>query len=79
MAKDLTQYHKQTVKMLAYLISRKHVPTKKGDMYFGTWVDVEGEYFDTAHFTDCCNNIHFRVGAVICYWVLLRLITISLQ
>ncbi|WP_317125969.1 hypothetical protein [Chryseobacterium sp. 7] len=33
--KDLLQYHKK-VKMLAYLISRKHVPTKRGIMYFGT-------------------------------------------
>jgi DNA polymerase-3 subunit alpha len=50
MAKDLTKYHKKQVKMLAYLISRKHVPTKRGAMYFGTWIDAEGEYFDTAHF-----------------------------
>lgn len=68
MAKDLTQYHKQTVKMLAYLISRKHVPTKKGDMYFGTWVDVEGEYFDTAHFTDCLQQYPFQGGG--CYLLL---------
>jgi DNA polymerase-3 subunit alpha len=34
--------------MLAYLISRKHVPIKmknhpgkKDDMYFGTWIDVK--------------------------------------
>jgi len=29
MAKNLIKYHKKQVKMLAYLISRKHVPTKK--------------------------------------------------
>lgn len=68
MAKDLTQHHKQTVKMLAYLISRKHVPTKKGDMYFGTWLDVEGEYFDTAHFTDCLQQYPFQDGG--CYLLL---------
>lgn len=68
MAKDLTKYHKQTVKMLAYLISRKHVPTKKGDMYFGTWIDVEGEYFDTAHFTDCLQQYPFQGGG--CYLLL---------
>ncbi|MHA3786843.1 DNA polymerase III subunit alpha [Flavobacterium hauense] len=68
MAKDLTKHHKQTVKMLAYLISRKHVPTKKGDMYFGTWIDVEGEYFDTAHFTDCLQQYPFQGGG--CYLLL---------
>jgi DNA polymerase-3 subunit alpha/error-prone DNA polymerase len=36
LAKDLLHHHKKTVKMLAYLISRKHVPTKRGTMYFGT-------------------------------------------
>ncbi len=65
MARDLVRYHKRTVKMLAYLISRKHVPTKMGDMYFGTWIDVEGELFDTAHFADCLKRYPFQGGG--CY------------
>ncbi len=65
MAKDLTKYHKKTVRMLAYLISRKHVPTKRGDMYFGTWIDSEGEYFDTAHFADSLHYYPFQGGG--CY------------
>lgn len=64
MAKDLLSYHKKQVKMLAYLISRKHVPTKKGTMYFGTWIDAEGEYFDTAHFPDCLEKYPFQGGGV---------------
>jgi len=36
MAKDLVKHQKKQVKMIAYLISRKHVPTKMGAMYFGT-------------------------------------------
>lgn len=64
MAKDLTKFHKREVKMLAYLISRKHVPTKKGTMYFGTWIDVEGEYFDTAHFPDSLKKYPFQGGGV---------------
>ena len=59
MAKDLVQYHRREVKMLAYLISRKHVPTKKVTMYFGTWIDVEGNYFDTAHFPDSLEKYPF--------------------
>ena len=68
MARNLQQHHKKTVKMLAYLISRKHVPTKKGDMYFGTWVDAEGEFFDTAHFADCLQQYPFQGGG--CYLLL---------
>ncbi|MCG2760596.1 MAG: DNA polymerase III subunit alpha [Candidatus Delongbacteria bacterium] len=68
MAKDLLKYHKTQVKMLAYLISRKHVPTKKGTMYFGTWIDAEGEYFDTAHFPDNLKKFPFQGGG--CYLLL---------
>nr|WP_315207520.1 DNA polymerase III subunit alpha [uncultured Flavobacterium sp.] len=68
MAKDLLKHHKKTIKMLAYLISRKHVPTKMGTMYFGTWVDIEGEYFDTAHFTKSLEKYPFQGGG--CYLLL---------
>lgn len=65
MAKDLLGCHKKTVRMLAYLISRKHVPTKKGEMYFGTWIDAEGVFFDTAHFSDSLREYPFQGGG--CY------------
>lgn len=68
MAKDLTKFHKRQVRMLAYLISRKHVPTKKGAMFFGTWIDAEGEYFDTAHFPNCLEEYPFQGGG--CYLLL---------
>lgn len=66
--KNLLQYHKKEVKMLAYLISRKHVPTKKGTMFFGTWIDAGGDYFDTAHFPDSLKNNPFQGGG--CYLLL---------
>ncbi len=68
MAKDLLMHHKKTVRMLAYLISRKHVPTKMGAMYFGTWIDAHGELFDTAHFTDSLAKYPFQGGG--CYLLL---------
>ena len=68
MARNLVKYHKQKVKMLAYLISRKHVPTKRGTMFFGTWIDAEGEYFDTAHFPNCLQEYPFQGGG--CYLLL---------
>jgi len=71
MVKDLLTYHKRQVKMLAYLISRKHVPIKKknypgkkDDMYFGTWIDAEGQYFDTAHFPDSLKKFPFKEGGI---------------
>ncbi|MFM2386853.1 MAG: hypothetical protein RL660_1610 [Bacteroidota bacterium] len=65
MAKDLAQYAGKTVRMIAYLIARKHVPTNKGLMNFGTWVDVEGTYFDSTHFADCLAKYPFEGGG--CY------------
>lgn len=68
MARDLVQYHKKQVRMLAYLVSRKHVPTKMGAMYFGTWIDANGEFFDTAHFTGSLKEYPFKGGG--CYLLL---------
>ena len=68
MAKDLVKFQKKQVKMIAYLISRKHVPTKMGSMYFGTWIDVNGEFFDTAHFTNSLADYPFLGGG--CYLLL---------
>lgn len=70
LANQLLNYHKSEVKMLAYLISRKHVPTKRGTMYFGTWIDVEGNYFDTAHFPNSLQQYPFQGGG--CYLLLGR-------
>ncbi|WP_125721197.1 DNA polymerase III subunit alpha [Flavobacterium ustbae] len=68
MAQDLLAHHKKQVRMLAYLISRKHVPTKMGAMYFGTWIDARGDMFDTAHFTDSLSAYPFQGGG--CYLLL---------
>jgi DNA polymerase-3 subunit alpha len=69
MVKDLLKYHKKQVRMLAYLISRKHVPIKnkygnRDDMYFGTWIDANGDYFDTAHFPDSLSKFPFKEGGI---------------
>ena len=68
MAQDLIHHHKKQVRMLAYLIARKQVPTKRGNMYFGTWIDAQGDYFDTAHFPDNLKAYPFRGGG--CYLLL---------
>ncbi len=66
--KDLLNYPKKEVKMMAYLIAQKHVSTRKGTMYFGTWTDPEGEYFDTAHFPDSLQKYSFQGNG--CYLLL---------
>jgi hypothetical protein len=37
-------------------------------MFFGTWIDVHGQYFDTAHFQDCLKSYPFKGGG--CYVLL---------
>ena len=59
-AQNLTNYLKQEVKLIAYLVSIKQVPTKMGMMFFGTWIDVNGDYFDTAHFPKSLVNYSFK-------------------
>jgi hypothetical protein len=60
--------------MLAYLISRKHVPTKRYYVFWN-WIDAEGEFFDTAHFSDSLQK--YPVEVVICYWARSKWITTS--
>jgi hypothetical protein len=50
------------------LVSTKQVPTKLGMMYFGTWIDVAGDYFDTAHFPKNVTQYPFKGGG--CYLLL---------
>ena len=68
MTNQLLEHHKKTVRMLAYLVSTKQVPTKNGMMYFGTWIDNSGDYFDTAHFSNSLKKYPFKGGG--CYLLL---------
>jgi hypothetical protein len=47
-------------------------------MYFGTWIDAEGEFFDTAHFADSLQKYPFRAEVAICYWEMSKWITLPL-
>jgi DNA polymerase-3 subunit alpha/error-prone DNA polymerase len=67
-AKNLNNYLKKEVKLIAYLVSIKQVPTKMGMMFFGTWIDVNGDYFDTAHFPKSLMHYSFKGGG--CYLLL---------
>ena len=67
-AKNLMDFVNKEVKLIAYLVSTKQVPTKAGMMYFGTWIDVDGDYFDTAHFPKAVTQHPFKGGG--CYLLL---------
>ena len=67
-AKNLMNFVNKEVKLIAYLVSTKQVPTKAGMMYFGTWIDVDGDYFDTAHFPKAVTQYPFKGGG--CYLLL---------
>ena len=61
LAKDMTPYHRRTVTMLGYYVTRKWVSTKNNKlMSFGTWVDREGRFFDTTHFPPSLDAYPFK-------------------
>lgn len=64
-ADKLADYDGQVVRMVGYLISRKNVPTTRGNMNFGTWIDQDGNYYDTTHFPACLQRYPFSGGG--CY------------
>ena len=65
LVKDFVHLYRQTIKLVGYLISIKHVPTNNGTMNFGTWIDVEGGYFDSTHWANSLENYPFQGGG--CY------------
>ncbi|MBX2816827.1 MAG: DNA polymerase III subunit alpha [Saprospiraceae bacterium] len=57
---DFLKKEDRTIRIVGYLIARKDVPTNRGHMNFGTWVDCEGAYFDTTHFPDILRRWPFK-------------------
>lgn len=50
-AQYLSRHTGRLVYICGYYVCRKHVRTVRGEtMYFGTWLDQEGHFFDTVHF-----------------------------
>jgi len=60
-ARDLTQHVGKKVRMVGDLVTIKNVITiKKEYMHFGTFLDCEGEFFDTVNFPDSLKKYPFR-------------------
>ena len=60
-AKDLINYIHKTVVTYGYYVTAKNTSTHKGDhMYFGTFLDRNGDYIDTVHFPPVARKYPFR-------------------
>ncbi|TAN17189.1 MAG: DNA polymerase III subunit alpha [Chitinophagaceae bacterium] len=56
-AKDLPLYKGKQVTVLGYYVTEKHARTIKGEsMFFGTFLDAEGNWIDTVHFPDAARR-----------------------
>ncbi|HDR89332.1 MAG TPA: DNA polymerase III subunit alpha [Bacteroidetes bacterium] len=60
-AATLLQHTGQTIRMVGNLVTTKYVRTvKKEVMYFGTFLDARGDFFDTVHFPSSLKKYPFR-------------------
>jgi error-prone DNA polymerase len=67
--KDLIRHLGQTVKMVGLYVCEKTVHTKNNKkMWFGTFLDPEGNFFDTTHFPNSTPSYPFR--GMGCYLIL---------
>ncbi len=61
MAREMATSTGKTVRMVGELVARKFTKTKSGQiMNFGTFIDLEGEFFDTTHFPKTLDQWPFR-------------------
>ena len=67
-ARDLKKYHRQQVQIIGQLVTLKPTRTVKGEgMYFGTFVDQEGQWIDTVHFPPMAKKYPVRGSG--CYLI----------
>jgi len=60
-ASDLKKHVGKLVHILGYYVCRKDVRTRQRQlMHFGTWLDRDGQFFDTTHFPDKLKVAPFR-------------------
>ncbi|HNS16922.1 MAG TPA: DNA polymerase III subunit alpha [Bacteroidales bacterium] len=65
MARQLSGNVGKKVRMLGRLVTIKYVRTvHKELMHFGTFLDVEGEFFDTVHFPDALRKYPFKGSGI---------------
>ncbi len=61
LAKELSRLIGKEVTITGYLVHRKRTSTNSGkEMFFGTWLDMEGNWLDTVHFPPIAAKFPFR-------------------
>jgi error-prone DNA polymerase len=60
-ANDLPRYVNTVVSVVGYLVTTKRTTTSNGkQMYFGTFLDIDGYFIDTVHFPPISSKFPFR-------------------
>jgi DNA polymerase III subunit alpha len=60
-ANELRDKIGKTVEIVGYLVTTKNTSTSNGDrMYFGTFIDSEGNWIDTVHFPQSARQYRFQ-------------------
>jgi DNA polymerase III alpha subunit len=60
-ARHLIEHTGRKVRMVGHLVTVKYIKTIKNDwMNFGCFIDVEGNFFDTVHFSQSLQNYPFK-------------------
>jgi DNA polymerase-3 subunit alpha len=60
MAREIHQFLGLKISTFGYLVALKHSRTSKGDiMYFGTFIDKNGDILDTVHFPEVARRYPF--------------------
>ena len=72
-AKDLSKHLNKTIRLAGNYVCEKTVRTKNNKkMWFGTFLDAEGEFLDTVHFPNNTPSYPFRGKG--CYLILGKLV-----
>jgi error-prone DNA polymerase len=60
-ARDMLKYTGKKIRMVGHLVTIKYIKTIKGEwMNFGCFIDTEGNFFDTTHFSQSLKNYPFK-------------------
>jgi error-prone DNA polymerase len=60
-ARRMSEYTGEKIRMVGHLVTVKYIKTIKNDwMNFGCFIDVEGNFFDTTHFSQSLKNYPFK-------------------
>ena len=60
-AHEMLSHKGQKIRMVGHLVTIKYIKTIKGDwMNFGCFIDADGSFFDTTHFSQSLKNYPFK-------------------